>query len=358
MDAAIVAPQNEAALLLRRLVDATNLAMLQRPGPGGGPFWDPRAAEHIAAQAPDLDAAIIRLFLGGMDEPLARLAPLLGDAAITQLENADVLQIADGAARSRLLLASFLNRHVFAAPPPGHPRFSRDIVPYCGPESLWYGRLLAGRGPYSRHLDLCTGSGLMALLPEADETVAIDLDPAAIPVARFNLALNLRSNIALRTGDLFAPVAGERFDLVTANPPFLPQGPGGELPLCGAGGTTGGEVPLRILSAAPEHLTRTGEALIYCEGFGDASGPALARSVEAVRSPAHDYIGWIGSIAGADRSIFGLVSLWCAAGADEAEAWAHWASLARTMPASHYYTMVWQVRPGRGTLSIRQMGPR
>jgi hypothetical protein len=290
--------------------------------------------------------------------PRERLAKLFGAAAVAALEGAGILQPAEGGLASRLLLASFLNQHVFAAPPPGHPRFSRDLAPYCGPESLFFGRMLAMRGPYGRHLDLCTGSGLMALLPDAEETIAVDLDPSVIPVARLNLAVNLRPDILLRLGDLFAPVVGERFDLITANPPFLPQGPGGELPLCGAGGATGGEVPLRILDGVPNHLSSRGEALIYCEGFGDASGPALATSLAACRSPAHDYTGWVGSVAGADRAIFGLVALWGAAGASETEAWAHWADIARTMPASHYYSMVWQVRPGSGTLSIRPLGPR
>ena len=347
----------EAGRVVRRLVDAANLSLLQRPGPTGGPFWDPRAAMRVATSAPEFDALVIRLLLGGSAERRDALERLLGAEDVATLEAARVLIPCEGGLACRLLLASFLNRHVLAAPPPGHPRFQRDLAPYCGPESLWYGRLLAGRGPFRRHLDLCTGSTLMALLPEAAGTVAVDLDPTVIPVARLNLAINGRSDVALRFGDLFDPVAGERFDFITANPPFLPQGPDDALPLCGAGGRDGGAVAERILAGLPAHLGERGEALIYCEGFGGPAAPALAGRIAALRSTEVDTVCWIGSTASADRAIFGLVALWQAAGVSEEQGWQHWAELAATMPASHYHTMVWQVRPGRGTFAVRQLGP-
>lgn len=347
----------EAGRIVRRLADAANLGLLQRPGPGGGPFWDPLAAMRVAAAAPERAAAVITLFLAGLPRRREDLVRLFGSSDVAVLERAGILVPLEGGLASRLLLASFLNRHVFAAPPPGHPRFERSLAPYCGPESLWYGRLLAGRGPFRRHLDLCTGSTLMALLPEAEATVAVDLDPAVMPMARLNLAINRRDAVDLRHGDLYAPVAGERFDFITANPPFLPQGPGDALPLCGAGGADGGDVAVRIVAGVPDHLADDGEALIYCEGFGGPQAPALAERIAADRSPDHDYVGWIGSTAGAERAIYGLIALWCAAGVGEAEAWQHWGELARRMPASHYHTMVWQVRPGRGDISLRQLGP-
>lgn len=347
----------EAGGVVRRLADAANLALLQRPGPTGGPFWDPRAAMQLAASAPAFDALVIRLLLAGSTERRDDLERVFGPQDVATLEAAGLLVASDDGLASRLLLASFLNRHVLAAPPHGHPRFHRDLAPYCGPESLWYGRMLAGRGPFRRHLDLCTGSTLMALLPQAAETVAVDLDPTVVPVARLNLAINGRGDIALRFGDLYAPVAGEGFDFITANPPFLPQGPDDALPLCGAGGRDGGIVAERILAGVPAHLRERGEALIYCEGFGGPAAPALAERVAAARSPDFDTVCWIGSTANADRAIFGLVALWQAAGVSEEQAWQHWADIAATMPASHYHTMVWQLRPGRGTFSVRQLGP-
>jgi release factor glutamine methyltransferase len=77
-----------------------------------------------------------------------------------------------------------------------------------------------------RIADLGTGSGAIALAlaherPRA-QVVATDLSPAALAVARANaVALGLEDRVALREGDLFAPIAGERFDLVVSNPPYL-----------------------------------------------------------------------------------------------------------------------------------------
>ncbi|HET9622583.1 MAG TPA: peptide chain release factor N(5)-glutamine methyltransferase [Kofleriaceae bacterium] len=77
-----------------------------------------------------------------------------------------------------------------------------------------------------RILDLCTGSGVIAvsLAKEyaAAEVVATEISPAAAAIARKNAARNgVSARVEVREGDLFAPVAGERFDLITANPPYI-----------------------------------------------------------------------------------------------------------------------------------------
>ena len=81
--------------------------------------------------------------------------------------------------------------------------------------------------PARRILDLGTGSGCLVIavakhLPEAEVT-AIDASAAALDVARENAT---RHGVAVRFlhGDWFAPVAGERFDLILANPPYVAEG--------------------------------------------------------------------------------------------------------------------------------------
>lgn len=77
-----------------------------------------------------------------------------------------------------------------------------------------------------RVLDLCTGSGAIALalakeLPGAT-VIATDVSPAAVAVARRNAERNgLAERVEVREGDLFAPVAGELFDLIASNPPYI-----------------------------------------------------------------------------------------------------------------------------------------
>jgi HemK-related putative methylase len=72
-------------------------------------------------------------------------------------------------------------------------------------------------------LDMGTGSGVCAVVAarHARRVVAVDINASAVRCAGINALLNqVEQRIELRHGDLFAPVAGERFDLVLFNPPF------------------------------------------------------------------------------------------------------------------------------------------
>jgi release factor glutamine methyltransferase len=75
-------------------------------------------------------------------------------------------------------------------------------------------------------LDLCTGSGALALalakeLPAA-HVIATELSPEAAAIARKNAERNaVADRVEIRVGDLFAPVAGEQFDLIVSNPPYI-----------------------------------------------------------------------------------------------------------------------------------------
>ena len=76
----------------------------------------------------------------------------------------------------------------------------------------------------SEVLDMGTGSGVCALFAarHARRVVAIDINPAAVRCAQINALMNqLHTRIEVRHGDLFGAVAGERFDLVLFNPPFV-----------------------------------------------------------------------------------------------------------------------------------------
>lgn len=82
-----------------------------------------------------------------------------------------------------------------------------------------------------RVLDICTGGGALALAAAragASSVTAVDLSMRSVLTARLNSRLQ-RAPITVRHGDLFAPVDGERFDLVLCNPPYVPA-EGDELP--------------------------------------------------------------------------------------------------------------------------------
>ncbi len=89
-------------------------------------------------------------------------------------------------------------------------------------------------GPGSRALDICTGSGVLALTAAecGATTTAIDVSRRALLTVKLNAA---RAGLRVRTlrGRNFAPVAGEQFDLIVSNPPYVPS-PRPEVPRRGA----------------------------------------------------------------------------------------------------------------------------
>jgi release factor glutamine methyltransferase len=122
-------------------------------------------------------------------------------------------------------------------------------------------------GPGVSVLDLCTGSGHLAVVAALTgaPTVAIDVSRRAVLSAWLNARLNGVRVTALR-GDLFEPVAGRRFDVIVSNPPYLPD-PDDELPRRGLAraweaGTRGREFLDRICVRVKDYLAPGGVLLL------------------------------------------------------------------------------------------------
>ena len=138
------------------------------------------------------------------------------------------------------------------------------------------GALPSDPGKVKRVLDLCTGSGCLAIMaalafPRA-RVDAVDLSAGALAVARRNVASHrLGDRITLHRGDLFQPVARQRYDLILSNPPYVDAGGMATLPpeyrheprMALAAGQDGLDLVRRILAEAPRHLRRGGGLL--CE---------------------------------------------------------------------------------------------
>lgn len=125
-------------------------------------------------------------------------------------------------------------------------------------------------------LDLCTGSGCLAILasqrfPNA-QIDAVDLSKDALDVAARNIAdYGLEHRVTLHRGDLFRPLGKMRYDLIISNPPYvdaegmadLPRECRAEPKLAFDGGADGLAIIRRIVAEAGQHLTPQGGLL--CE---------------------------------------------------------------------------------------------
>lgn len=116
------------------------------------------------------------------------------------------------------------------------------------------------RDPVARSLDLGTGCGVQALhlARHSGTVVATDVNQRALRLARFNAELNDVANVDVRSGSFFEPVAGERFDLIATNPPFVISPATGERLVYRDSGLPGDRVVEDIVRAAPDHLTDGG----------------------------------------------------------------------------------------------------
>ncbi|HKX06693.1 MAG TPA: 50S ribosomal protein L3 N(5)-glutamine methyltransferase [Stellaceae bacterium] len=217
------------------------------------------------------------LILEGLRLPIDALDPVL-DKKLTAAERERITELIDARIATRKP-AAYLLRRAYVG---GLPFYvdERAIVPRSFIAELLRGPLLAALvgdpAKIRRVLDLCTGSGCLAVLaahafPKA-HIDATELSADALDVARRNVEESgLAPRIRLFEGDLFAPVAGERYDLVLANPPYVDARAMAALPaeyrhepaLALAGGTDGLALIRRILAEAPAHLTERGGLL--CE---------------------------------------------------------------------------------------------
>jgi release factor glutamine methyltransferase len=118
-------------------------------------------------------------------------------------------------------------------------------------------------------LDMGTGSGVCALAAArrtSKRVVAVDINPAAARCARANALLNrLEERLDVRQGDLFVPVAGERFDVILFNPPFYVGTPRDDRDAA----WRSSDAVERFAAGLADHLSPGGAAYVLLSTFGD-----------------------------------------------------------------------------------------
>lgn len=225
----------------------------------------PRAGENAAP----LDLLIALLLFGA---PVDRdaLARVLGGAACDALVEGGLAGVEDGRVVSRVLL--FPCHGLLLATDRLDADRARNPVMPLFPESYDLGRI-AVRAPVERAVDVCTGSGIHALLAarHAREAFGVDVSERALAFSRFNAWLNAIDNVTWLKGDVYAPVPEGRAGLITANPPYNPEIESAAGDDYHSGGESGEEILERIVAGVPARLERRGYAqiitlLIHREG--------------------------------------------------------------------------------------------
>ena len=230
-------------------------------------------------------ALAIELFLLQGAIPEAELNRLLGARSREVLLRTGIVAIdAEGLARANASLFPVGDHLIFSdhawhkLPHPGYRTVPSDQVMFVGNDSRWLARATVRR-PVRASLDLCTGSGIQALLASAhsERVVAVDINPRAARCARFNARVSGATNVEVIVGNLFEAVgAGGRFDLITANPPFVPS-PIDEFKFRD-GGRSGEAVQERIVAELPRYLAPGGIAQIVTE-LGEREGEPIVSRV-------------------------------------------------------------------------------
>lgn len=267
-------------------------------------------AHHMLDQRPPgAAAALIRLFLLGVvgdDDLIAQALPTLGAEGATALGllardpsgglraglSLNPVSLPDGPADTpeHWWILSDLDDQLRRAPArPDHVMgvggATRSLIAMLPP------------GPVSRSLDLGTGCGIVALhLARRGPVIATDVSQRALDLARANARLNRIDGIEFRRGDLFAPVAGERFDLVASNPPFVvtPRGDDeAERFSYRDGGLVGDALVQRVVSEAPAYLTDGGELICLANWESHWGSDGLARVAEWISTHEHPLAAWV-----------------------------------------------------------------
>lgn len=203
---------------------------------------------------------LLRILVNGQS-----IASLQG--AETKLRDGDVVAIFPPVAGGEVRIASYGGKNFGVGP---------DVYEPAEDTFLLAENLDAQRG--ERVLELGTGCGLLAILAAkaGAKVVATDINPAALECARANAAVHgVADCIDFRHGGFFEPVAGERFNLVIFNPPYLPvsdeEALGTPLDLAWEAGPDGRAVIDRFLNELPEHLVSNGRALFVQSSLSDIS---------------------------------------------------------------------------------------
>jgi SAM-dependent methyltransferase len=264
---------------------------------GIGTIHEFRSLSEGRPLVPDLtdpQALLLRLFLDAMGVDWDEVRSLLAVDDIAVLEALGLLHTTDGGQCCGTVLL-YPTESLFivsdrkqdpdacAVRPPGdvvYPAITRNTQRFMA---------LMPRTPCDSFLDLCSGTGIAALVAarRSREAWAVDITERATRFARFNALLNQVDNVRAVQGDLYQPVADRTFDRIVAHPPYMPA-------LRNEyayrdGGEDGEEVTRRIITGLPDHLRPGGRFYCNCLATDRKGAPVEARLRAMLGSAAGEF---------------------------------------------------------------------
>jgi release factor glutamine methyltransferase len=260
------------------------------------------AGMALAADKPDetVEATALALWFAAAGQPrtLPRAVPplpVLSDAQQVRLEELVGRRLSGEPLAYLTGRQDFLGLEFLAAPGALIPRRETELL---GREAARLLEALVSHNPAPKVLDLCTGSGNVALAlanrcPQAEIWVA-DLEEAALNVAASNARHHgVTHRLHFVRGDLFSALEGAQapmFDLITCNPPYLtsrhaqnmPTAIGGSEPVAAFdGGPFGLAITLRLIRETPQYLRQGGW---LCFELGAGQGPMLEKRLRGAKT--------------------------------------------------------------------------
>lgn len=203
------------------------------------------------------------------------LSPAYGAARLTAAERDLVLSLFERRIRERIPACYITGEAWFAGL--SFKTDPRALVPRSPIAELiesGFEPWLGGR-PVQRALDLCTGSGCIGIATAVHnpdwQVDLVDISEDALDLARENIArFEVGDRVRAIRSDLFAGLAGERYDLIVSNPPYVTHAEVDALPAEYAhepelglrAGDDGLDLALKILRDAPQHLTENGLLIV------------------------------------------------------------------------------------------------
>ncbi len=242
--------------------------------------WPPLGA------APSVLDVLARLFLAGEPLPSGTVRGTLRDREWTALHETGLV-----VERGAMLASPFAvaavdglyivtdNAATIAAGREGGREAGANALVMPGYVETYLFAARMHRHPVERSLDLCTGGGVHALLGarHAEHSVGTDVSARAIAFAEWNRRTNGIDRAQFHVGDVYAAVAGTRFDRITANPPYQPDAHHSAGENWWGGGPRGDAILDRIVAGLPDHLAEGGELQVIGRFLSWPDGDVLER---------------------------------------------------------------------------------